>query len=128
MTIEMENIEISVNAWTWRDLNWLPEDSPEIYPNDPDNYQCSEGMAKALGQVKALTIDSIKSNFEVFIRISPVEQIAEIIWDTLEPQFDKLGDYGQTDTASREAYMYKVDSLFKVIKTHYKLGGNHVQS
>ena len=113
MEIKFEDIEMLINNWTWRDLRWLPEDCIEGYPTDPDNYQCSEEMERALGQVKVLTIDFIRNHFEVLVRIFPRTLISEILWDALADKFDDLGDYGQVDTASREAYMYKIDDLFR---------------
>lgn len=108
----LEDIERLINEWTWMTLSWLPEDCDEGYPTDPHNYQISDAMQEALETVKYLTIECIKKCDSMLVLVRPESQAADMVWDALEEQISKLGNYGQTDTASREAFMYAVDKFY----------------
>ena len=110
----LAHIEQQINKWTWLTLAWLPEDSPEDYPEDPDNYQISQAMTQALSKTKTLTIEYIREHYDDLITLTPSTRASDEVWDALEEKIFYLGNYGQTDTASREAYMYALDKLFEI--------------
>ena len=110
---KFEIVEKGINEWTWQTLSWLPDDCDEGYPIDPDNYQINDAMQEALETVKRLTIECIKKHDDYLVMLRPETEAAHYVWDKLEDQIDELGDYGQTDTASREAFMYAIDKFYQ---------------
>ena len=108
----LEDIERQINEWTWNTLSWLPDDCDEGYPEDPYNYQINETMQKALDKVKELTVECIKKHDNMLSLVNPPTEAAYLIWEQIEEQVCKLGRYGQTDTASREAFMFAVDKFY----------------
>ena len=113
----IDNIKNRIEEWTWFDLAWLLVDcDDEDYPEDSrsyETYQIPKAMQNALDTVKKVIYDTIKTHYAVLVMMSNVEDRSYWIWEKVYDQvYEVGGKYGATDTASREALLFKLDVVF----------------